>query len=611
MKKFLICLGLLCNFLFINRIYAADSFSIISESNYNIDNLNFTYNNITYNKEILYDKINSYINNNTDYSLSDFKYIFIGIPSQPTTASNDIRNKIYIDLFGADFEPTSFTAPRNLKNSFEANSTSETRLNIYINFSNGSVSAYNPIWAPYTIYSMYDGSLLNGFDDVYTNFPFDLSSIINNSEYSDFIRFHIGDMGYNFISDNINFGPKTYTINFHLNGGNVMDMSNLLNPILREQNYSISTDDYELNDYLSSITPMKSNSDFVGWYYDSNFTQQYDSSNTVSSDIDLYAKWDERKWTFNFHLNGGHITNRNTNESNYSNFSITLYKDEIENYLSNNLFSHNNKGFEGLYFDSNYLYKLNGNEDTEYLNSFSNTYNGEKYIDVYVKFYYLTSQDFINDNNMTKYIFDKNYDYAIISRGSGTGTMYIGLDFLTNNLPIYLYDATKNEILFTDTDGQSDHCFLQNRYTFGNRYFYEIANYCFNNRDKNTYDVLILPKAYFERIGIIGDYEFYLTNNVHVTYTNNLVNMTIYDESNEPINTNINNMVGYSEEFLYNDDTDLTKRFKDLINLKDNRLFENIQNIWDKFKATPLYNYFMILIIGSLIIAIIRAAKRN
>lgn len=84
---------------------------------------------------------------------------------------------------------------------------------------------------------------------------------------------------------------SSHNVNFHLNGGNVIDLSNPIAPNYINLDYQIETTTDELEEYLGDITIYKDNYTFGGWYYDSEFTQPYNSSDTLSSDIDLYAKW--------------------------------------------------------------------------------------------------------------------------------------------------------------------------------------------------------------------------------------------------------------------------------------------------------------------------------
>ena len=89
----------------------------------------------------------------------------------------------------------------------------------------------------------------------------------------------------------VNF-TSTYTVNFHLDGGSVWDLSNLLNPHLITEDYSIQTTTDELEEYLTHLTPLKDYSNFIGWYYDSDFTHVYVPGDILSSNIDLYAKFE-------------------------------------------------------------------------------------------------------------------------------------------------------------------------------------------------------------------------------------------------------------------------------------------------------------------------------
>ena len=88
--------------------------------------------------------------------------------------------------------------------------------------------------------------------------------------------------------------PQNYVINFHLNDSEVFDTSDIMNPELINQDFSVSLTSDELHDYITHLTFMKTSSDFIGLYYDSSFTQPYSSNDTINSDIDLYAKFEPK-----------------------------------------------------------------------------------------------------------------------------------------------------------------------------------------------------------------------------------------------------------------------------------------------------------------------------
>ena len=62
------------------------------------------------------------------------------------------------------------------------------------------------------------------------------------------------------------------------------------------------TDKYILPDVLPTLT--EEGYKFIGWYYDQALTKVADSNDILKSNVTLYAKWEEFKYTVNFDLNG-------------------------------------------------------------------------------------------------------------------------------------------------------------------------------------------------------------------------------------------------------------------------------------------------------------------
>lgn len=632
-----------------------------------------------------------------------------------------------------------FTFLHNVAN--PASTETDTRLNgLNAGYPYGTYYWYD-YWNPYgschgcysyitIIYNInnntIDGYELSGQDRIINNVWWAYNSYSNHQFEPSITSFDISASG-NSITKSFDYTPSDsfFSINFHLNGGSVFDLYDLLDPITYTEDFTKYLYSNSINDYLSSITPYKNNYTFNGWYLDSNFTEPFDSESVINfespgstdsvnlfnkntttdgvefttqgntqqnndwyisdyirvipnenyiisgktkgnafvfydsnknkiiqsgngvngtitipnnsdiyyirfngtidekdsfsfelensnsnqtSEINLYAKWDINKWTFNFHLDGGSIFDRITDEANYSDFSITLYKNEIADFLSNSLFRHNYKGFESLYFDDSYLHKFTGTEDIGTLNSYSYSSNDEKYIDIYVKWYFLNVHDFLNHTNFTKYSFDTNYDYAVLSRGSNSSQMFLGLDFLVSNLPIYLYDSINDEILFSDSDGLMDHCSLSPDYVYDQRYYYELEVNCFDSISSSSYEILILPKSFFERAGVIGSYDFYLTDNVHLTYTNDLSNMTIYDKNDNSFTTDIDNVAGYPDSSV-NVNDDLTSNFKSSLDyfLKPIKfIVKTITDLFNKYLNSSLRSYFYLVFVLIIAFFIIR-----
>jgi uncharacterized repeat protein (TIGR02543 family) len=81
---------------------------------------------------------------------------------------------------------------------------------------------------------------------------------------------------------------NTYTITYNSNGGSSIpqtsDATQLPNPL---------------------PTPTKDNHTFLGWYYDSDFTNEAFAGDPLTSDVTLYAKWELNTYTITFNSNGG------------------------------------------------------------------------------------------------------------------------------------------------------------------------------------------------------------------------------------------------------------------------------------------------------------------
>lgn len=386
-------------------------------------------------------------------------------------------------------------------------------------------------------------------------------------------------------SKHFDYNPSSkYNISFHLNGGTVFDTSNPLSPVLHEEDYSLEMKGTDLNTYLESLNLMKNKATFLGWYYDVNFTQPYNSSDTISSDIDLYAKWETPK-TFNFHLNGGYLYDPSDGWGSEEDFSISLYNSEIEQFFTNLEVKKASMLFDGWFYDNNYknIFHINDNFTED-------TYN------LYAKWRYEKVDDFLNNTTFNEYTFDTMYDYAIITKGDKLGDIYLGLNL--NKYEITVYEYNEN---LSNYEKEKGFCLVP-IYSKNGTYYYNL-----DTSSTSYTEVLVLPKTVFEN----NNYSFLLTDNAYITYTNNLEDTVIYDSNGNQINTNLEDTYQTFQDSMISDEHDLLTIFKNLTKFKDNNVFNNINTIWNKFKRTDLYTYFMILIVGGLIILIIKGAKRS
>lgn len=82
--------------------------------------------------------------------------------------------------------------------------------------------------------------------------------------------------------------PPSYSITFEENGGSTV------------------TDLTEQTALPSPLpTPTKSGYTFLGWYYDSSFTQKATAGDELTADVTLYAKWELTTYTITYNTNGG------------------------------------------------------------------------------------------------------------------------------------------------------------------------------------------------------------------------------------------------------------------------------------------------------------------
>lgn len=578
LKKFLICLSLLVSFLFIGNVKALRTYNVNS---YNFENFSFTYNGFTYNKDYIYNYINDKLalNNKT---LSDFKYIFISVPEKPNLNENSGMNGISFTLLNDcdwKFKVTSmdwYLRIRSVNNEPFSFFAGKIKFKDRTFESLANIDKVSSDYLSYYFYYIYNYTNSDyGRNTVYTNTFIDSSrdSDPNDSTPSN-PRFYY---------DNNMLGESNHNVSFHLNGGSVMDYSNPLIPTYNEEDFQINTNKSGLQEYLSNITPMKDRAEFLGWYYDSNFTTPYNSSDSLTSDINLYAKFTVPH-TFNFHLNGGWVYDSSDDWGSNDDFSFTLYQNEIENFFTNLEVKKATMIFEGWYYDANFNNPF----------SINDIINND--VNLYAKFRYEKVDDFLNNTTFNQYTFDTNYNYAIITKGSNSGDIYLGLN--TNKYDITVYEYKEN---LSNYDNEKGFCLVP-MYSKNGTYYYLLDT----TKTLDT-EVLVLPKNTFEN----NNYDFLLTNNAHITYTNNLEEAIIYDSNGNQINTNLQDTYQIFQDSLVDDENDLLTIFKNLTSLKDNGIFSNINKIWNNFKFTPIYNYLMILIVGSLIILIIKAAKRK
>lgn len=349
-------------------------------------------------------------------------------------------------------------------------------------------------------------------------------------------------------------------------------------------NYNSNNDTFTYFDFATD----KSNNKYWDRVY-SSYSSYYSSYSsftnfTIANRITKSFDYSATPFVFNFHLNGGWVRDPRDNWGSEEDFSFTLYPNEVEEFITNLEVNKLTMVFDGWYYDSKFNHPFN----------ISDSINDD--VDLYAKFRYEKVDDFLKNTTFNQYTFDTLYDYAIITKGNNSGDIYLGLN--VNKYDITVYEYKENLLSY---DNERGFC-LTPMYSKNGTYYYLLDT----TKTLDT-EVLVLPKSTFEN----NNYDFLLTDNAYVTYTNNLEETTIYDSSGNQITTNLQDTYQRFQDSMIDDETDLLTIFKKLINLKNNNIFNNITVIWNKLKSTAIYNYLMILIVGALIILIVKSAKRK
>ena len=270
----------------------------------------------------------------------------------------------------------------------------------------------------------------------------------------------------------------------------------------------------------------------------------------------------------------------------YEDYTTTIQSDKIYEYITNMEFKKDGMDFKGLYYDENLTLKFNLDQYSEI--------TGDR--DFYLKFIYKDVEDFLKNTTFNTYTFNTDYEYAIISLNSKTNKdIYLGLNYIDYSLEIYKYLKNDNEY-----KQGSVKCLIP-YYSKDNKYYYWLESPL-----DNDYEVLILPKGKFKD----NNYEFLLSNNAYVSYTNDLTKVIIKNDDGQDIETNLENSYNYSQDSLINNENNIIEIFKKLSENKNNNVFSYFNQIWNYIKRSKLYTYLLTLIIWSLIILIIHVAKR-
>ncbi len=323
----------------------------------------------------------------------------------------------------------------------------------------------------------------------------------------------------------------------------------------------------------------------------------------VSSNLDF----DPKPYTFNFYLNDGYLHNDEIDFSADEDFSVTLYKDEIDGFFKYLELNKSTMVFEGFYYDKNFTQPFNlltdNLEEHVYLK------NDDKFIDLYAKWRYEIVDDFLNDINFVEYEFDKNFDYAIINRGNNVNDVYLGLPFSTFSLEVYEYNES-SDIVKDGASACPTPIYSKNGY-----HIYNINTLFTTNQE-----ILILPRTYFDNLDPNSFenpndmYKFYLSDNAYISYTNDLSEADIVNSTGEHVNINLQNSYELSRQYqeIYSNDNIFSKVkiFLSKISKSTNAIKEIFQYLFNSLNET-IQAFLIFITILILVASTIKFIRRG
>lgn len=418
---------------------------------------------------------------------------------------------------------------------------------------------------------------------VYDRFEFNLFIFSKTIAEDRSLMIRGGNSGAYIGSKIVSYGSTPFT-GYYISNSDVIYRS-------KQKDYK-TFNDFVFSKSISSFTNgngvyLNSNTNTINkpiYYYSNvNIYNEYTSQNIESSK--------PKSYNVTFHLNGGNVLDKNIVNDNivgnkYEDYTTTIQSDKIYEYITNMEFKKDGMDFKGLYYDEKLTLKFNLDQYSEI--------TGDR--DFYLKFIYKDVEDFLKNTTFNTYTFNTDYEYAIISLNSKTNKdIYLGLNYIDYSLEIYKYLKNDNEY-----KQNSVKCLIP-YYSKDNKYYYWLESPL-----DNDYEVLVLPKEKFKD----NNYEFLLSNNAYVSYTNDLTKVIIKNDDGQDIETNLESSYNYSQDALLNNENDIIEIFKKLAENKNNNVFSYFNQIWNYIKRSKLYTYLLTLIIGSLIILIIHVAKR-
>lgn len=365
--------------------------------------------------------------------------------------------------------------------------------------------------------------------------------------------------------------------------------------------YRINTNSWGDNPVNYDISHFLAMTEGVEVYYYRN------SSNPNTKMYDILTNNIE-SYEVTFHLNGGTATIVTDPDfigppqAYYNEFTRTFNsQNELVSFINNLQVTNDVATFNNWYYDQALTQPFNVNGTLT-----SNT-------NLYASYEYTSVDSIISNVSFTEYTFEAPndiYEYAVISvKENFNQGLYIGLGFNFQFLDVYNYEiqnqAFTNGSFFT----------LQSIGSKNNRYYYHIGQL-----DNMSAKVIVLDKANLVKLGVNNEiehyYTFWVSNNCYVYFTNDLTQISYYipdsgGTSQKLENIDISTNYDYTQQFILDSNTDLASILLGLVDEADFSIFDLFKNTWYKFRSYKIFNYFLLITIGGIVVALIKGGSRH
>ena len=316
----------------------------------------------------------------------------------------------------------------------------------------------------------------------------------------------------------------------------------------------------------------------------------------------ISSPYNVSNYNVRFHLNGGKMCKDTSNTSfttgntgagcHYEDFTVSFPSMQLLlNYNDNYKKTKDTMIFQGWYYDINFLDPLN---ITDELTSD---------IDLYAKFDYVDLYNSLQNITFNEYIFPDDKNFAVLNVTSNYNKAFIGTEYNFTTLSVFQYNL--------DTSSFYDNA-VYNLQSIGfiNQYYY----YSFNDITSGNIKIAIISKDQLQGISSTGNLltynKFIASDNINVTFTNDLSSITVYDTSNNEYQLNASD-VFYNNYNIIKNSNDITSMLKQLANQRNKGIFGNFITIWNALKLTPLTAYITLIFVCSIIIFILKVWGRR